>query len=138
MAKDSLNPQKWIIRAQMDFDSATREAEYFRPPIEVVCSLCQQSAEKILKAYTLAKENTRKQTHTMEDLLNDCERHSPEFSKFKKACSQLTQYITAARYPSDIDLIEYHMRQALKDAGEILDFTKAKLKELGYEYNPLG
>jgi len=132
MAIDSLDPQKWIYRAQMDFDSATREAAYFRPPIEVVCFLCQQSVEKILKAYIIAKEDAHKKIHTMEDLLNDCARHLSEFNKFQKACLQLSQYICAARYPSDIDLTEYHMKQALKDAEQILDFTKSKLKELGY------
>jgi len=28
------------------------------------------------------------------------------------------------------------MKDALKSAGEILEFTKSKLKELGYEYTP--
>jgi len=50
MAADSLDVKKWIRRAQMDFDSAAKLIETrFEPPIEVVCYLCQQSAEKILK-----------------------------------------------------------------------------------------
>ena len=42
--------------------------------------------------------------------------------------------MSIARYPADIEPTEYHMKQALKDASEILEFTKAKLKEIGYEY----
>jgi len=57
---DSLDTIKWIRRAQMDIESASREAAIFRPP----------------------------------------------------------------------------MKQALQDASQIFDFTKSKLRELGYEYLP--
>jgi hypothetical protein len=57
MSTDSLDVEKWIRFAQMDFDSAVALAERFRPPIEVVSYLCQQSAEKILKAYNIANTN---------------------------------------------------------------------------------
>jgi hypothetical protein len=42
--------------------------------------------------------------------------------------------MTAARYPADIDITEYDMKQALNDASSVLEFTKSKLKELSHEY----
>jgi hypothetical protein len=36
MSTDSLDVEKWIRFAQMDFDSAVALAERFRPPIEVL------------------------------------------------------------------------------------------------------
>jgi HEPN domain-containing protein len=134
--KDSLNPKEWIRFAQNDLDMALMGAARFRPPIEGVCYCCYQSAEKILKAYIIANGGTHKKTHIMEDLLNNCESYSPDFNTLEVACLKLAPFITAARYPTDMDIIDYDMRQALKYAQQILDFTKSKLKELGYEYNP--
>ena len=133
MTTDSLNVKKWIHFAQMDFDGASTLAKTrFRPPMELVCYLCQQAAEKILKAYTIARTNTRKKTHVLEDLLNDCVSYSADFNNLRDNCTKLMPYIALAHYPSDIELTEYHMRQALKDAQKILTFTKSKLAELGF------
>jgi HEPN domain-containing protein len=134
--KDSLDPREWIRFAQNDLDMALMGAARFRPPIEGVCYSCHQSAEKILKAYIIANGDTHRKTHTLADLLNNCERYSPDFNALGVACLKLTPFATAARYQTDMDLIDNDMRQALKYAEQILDFTKAKLKELGYEYNP--
>lgn len=133
MAADSLDVQKWIRRAQMDFDSAAKLMKTrFKPPIEVVCYLCQQSAEKILKAYTIAKMSTRTASHKLEDLLDECVPYSIEFNVLRNSCLNLSPYATLARYPSIIEPTEQHMKQALKDASKILDVTKSELKKAGY------
>jgi len=134
---DNLDVRKWTRRAQMDFDGASVLVKnMFRPPIEVVCFLCQQSAEKILKAYTIAQKGSRTRSHELEDLLDECIPYSADFSNIKDCCVDLSPYLGAARYPSEIDITEYDMKKALNDAAQILEFTKAKLKELGYEYLP--
>jgi len=85
MATDSLDVKKWIRFAQMDFDGASTLAKSrFRPPLELVCYLCQQASEKILKAYTIAKTNTRERTHMLEDLLKECARYSADFNNLKR------------------------------------------------------
>ncbi|MDR2577983.1 MAG: HEPN domain-containing protein [Chitinispirillales bacterium] len=68
-------------------------------------------------------------------LIDDCVPYSEDFDNLRDICINLSPYITAARYPVDIDITEYDMKQAIKDATQILEFTKAKLKELGYEYS---
>ncbi|MDR2577214.1 MAG: HEPN domain-containing protein [Chitinispirillales bacterium] len=136
MITDSLDVLKWIRRAQMDFDGAVRDAKLFRPPVEIVCYLCQQAAEKILKAYIIAQTRSRIKTHDLEYLLGKCLSYSADFDNLRNCCLRLNPYVTFARYPSDIEPTEHHMRQAVKDAGEVVDFAKSKLKELGYDYDP--
>jgi len=134
MNTDSIDVNRWIRFAQMDFDSATSLANNFRPPLEVVCYLCQQAAEKILNAYIIAKTNAlAKKTHELKDLLDVCIPYCAEFDKLKTICDKLTPYITITRYPSIIEPTEHDMKRAIKDAGEILEFTKSKLKDMGYE-----
>jgi len=132
MSTDSFDVEKWIHFAQMDFDSAVALSEKFRPPLEIVCYHCQQSAEKILKAYIIAKTNTLTKTHVLVDLLNICVQYSADFDCFKNTSINLTAYIALTRYPSNIDLTEQAMKQALKDAQDILEFTKSKLAEIGF------
>jgi HEPN domain-containing protein len=136
MATDSFDVLKWIRFAQNDYEAATILLERFRPFIESICYHCHQSAEKILKAYIIAKTGTRRKTHDLEDLFVDCLSYSADFDSLKKYCLRLNPYIIFSRYPSDIDPTEHHMQQALKDASQVLEFTKSKLKESGYEYVP--
>jgi HEPN domain-containing protein len=129
---------EWISSALEDFGSATVLAKvpYYAP----ACYHCQQSVEKILKAYIIAKENILIKTHDLEDLINKCEKHTPDFGKFKDACEDLTLY-TTIRYPPFGNLTEQDMLLALKDAQKILEFTKSKLAEMGFgfaEINKLG
>jgi len=130
---DNLDVKEWMRFAQNDYECAAILKERFRPPMENVCYLCQQSAEKILKAYTIAKTNTLTKTHALKDLLKTCEQYSPDFNNLRNACLTLTPYLALGRYPSTIEIVDYDMRQALKSALEILTFTKTKLAEMGFE-----
>ena len=131
-SNDSLDVKKWIRFAQNDYDSAVVLGERFRPPIETVCYLCQQSAEKILKAYNIATENKLTKTHVLKDLLNKCEQYTADFSVLMDSCAYLAPYVSLGRYHAIIDPTDYHMKQALNNAGKILEFTKSKLQELGF------
>jgi HEPN domain-containing protein len=133
MNADSFDVNKWIHFAQMDFDSAVALSEKFRPPLEIVCYHCQQAAEKILKAYMIAKTNTLTKTHILVDLLNTCVQYSADFDNFRNVCIKLTAFIALTRYPSSIELTEQAMKNALKDAQDVLEFTKSKLAEMGFE-----
>jgi HEPN domain-containing protein len=125
---------EWTYLSQRDYEAALILAKQFRPPIEVVCYLCQQSAEKILKAYIAANSETPPKTHDLTILLDRNKQHFSDFDKYARSCTTLTMYASDTRYPPRMSLTESDMNQAIKDAGEILEFTKSKLKELGYEY----
>jgi len=133
MSTDNLDVNEWIRFAQTDYDCALKLAEVFYPtPIEIICYHCQQSAEKILKAYTLAKGNKLTKTHELEVLINQCKQHSPDFDNYTKFCITLTAYVSVSRYPPKIEITKDDMKQALKNTFQILEFTKAKLEELGF------
>jgi|TergutMp193P3_1026864.scaffolds.fasta_scaffold65490_3 HEPN domain-containing protein len=134
MNEHNLDVNKWIHFALMDFDLAAKVAkDYYPAPIEIICYHCQQAAEKILKAYTLANGNPLKKTHDLNVLANDCKQFFTEFDKLQKSCLSLTKYEIISRYPPLVDLTETDMKQALKDTRQILDFTIPKLTEMGYE-----
>jgi len=137
MNDDILDVKEWIRYAQEDYNSAvtfSKTGDQCVP--RIVCNHCQQSAEKILKAYIIAKEGTRVKTHDLVVLLRSCKRHASDFDVLDTACPVLDMYITESRYPSGMELTDLEMNQALNYAYNILEFTKSKLKDLGYEYAP--
>jgi len=120
---------EWVRVSREDFNVASLLGDV--PYLAPACYHCQQSAEKILKAYLIAKESKLTKTHELDELVKQCEKYSPDFGNFKNACAELTQYATATRYPPTTELTEFMMKQAIKYAGKILNFTESKLKELG-------
>jgi len=128
---------EWIYLAQMDYESAQiLSVSRLRPPIEVVCYHCQQSVEKIFKGYIAANGEIPARTHDLTALIDTCKQYLPDFGNYAKPCNALTMYASDTRYPPKLSLSETDMKQALQNAGEILEFTKSKLKDLGYEYTP--
>ena len=129
---DSLHISRWVKFAQRDYDTAMNMSILHHPvPLEIVCYLCQQSAEKILKAYAIAQGEPFRKTHDLDSTLKLCIVHDSRFSAFEDICPVLTEYATATRYPADEDLItEHDMKTALENALEILEFTKARIAEL--------
>jgi len=124
---------EWIYFARMDYDCALHLARTRRPaPIEIVCYHCQQAVEKILKGYIAAQGGTIVKTHDLKILIEQCKQYSSDFGEYAKLCSNLTTYISSTRYPPKPDLVEQDMEHALKDAFNVLEFTKAKLEELGF------
>ena len=131
---DSVNILRWIMFAQRDYNAAHNMSVLHHPvPLEIVCYHCQQSVEKILKAYILARSDPLVKTHDLESILKQCMDHDNQFASFADICAVLTGYAIASRYPLDEDLIDEHdMATALENTKKILDFTRARLAELGY------
>jgi len=132
---DSLNILRWIRFAQRDYDASQKMSLLHHPvPLEIVCYHCQQSVEKILKAYALAHSEPLVKTHDLESVLKQCMKYDEQFAAFADICAILTEYAIASRYPLDEDWINEHdMQAALKGANDILEFTKSRLAELGYK-----
>jgi HEPN domain-containing protein len=133
MGTDILDVVEWMRYGQGDYDCAivfSRENNPYAP--QKVSYDCQQSAEKVLKAYLIAKEGFCSQTHNIVGLLNRCKQHSADFDTLNVQCSSLNMFQVASRYPSQMKLTLADMEQSLKSARDVLEFTKSKLKELGY------
>jgi HEPN domain-containing protein len=136
MSINNVDIQEWVSIAHSDYDYALKSSKVFYPiPVEKICYHCQQSVEKILKAYTLAKGDKIIKTHDLVILVNMCKQHSPDFGTYTKICSKITAYASVSRYPPEIELTEDDMRVALKSTRDILEFTESKLKDMGYAFN---
>ena len=130
---DSAVVARWIAFAQKDYDAALNMAMLHRPaPVEIICYHCQQSSEKILKAYIIALSGQAEKTHDLESILKQCMAHDNRFGSFAGICATLSAYAVASRYPLDDDWInEQDMLSALGHAEKILCFTKARILEIG-------
>ncbi len=120
----------WIEVAEQDLESAFVLSEI--PYYAVACVHCQQSVEKILKAYIIANGGPLKKTHELNILIEECEKYSPDFSQLKNKCSDITLY-SAVRYPPIGAISVKDMERLLIDTREVFDFTKSKLKDIGYD-----
>lgn len=96
------------------------------------CFVCQQVAEKSLKAYLFHQRERLIRTHNLEKLLERCLVYDKEFLEIKENCKVLNRYYTDTRYPDIWDYSRFQdekiAREALLQAEEILEFVSKKLQ----------
>ena len=125
---------EWFRFADMDLLSAEHLQSLRPQPLEIICFLCQQSAEKNLKGYLIYKGVVEPpKIHNLKFLIDMCLDYGERFSEIEKACSALTRYGVQPRYPNEIEILEHDMIKALEYARQIRDFEllAAVMKELG-------
>ncbi len=66
------------------------------------CLLCQQSAEKYLKAYLLSQGWKLAKTHELSRLVSECLIYDESFETLYPPCELLNGYIITGRYPGDL------------------------------------
>ena len=118
----------WIQRAEHDFSSACYLAEKMRPvPTEIVCFHCQQTAEKLLKAFLVFNDQEPPKTHDLTERIKLCCEFDMQFSALIHKCEFLVPFAVRARYPGGADPEDNDMKKALAYAGEIVNYVKAKI-----------
>jgi HEPN domain-containing protein len=119
--------EEWVRFSKNDLETA----EYLlgmRPlPLEIICYHCQQSVEKILKAYLLCGKADMPKTHDLNLLRNLCAAEEPAFSEIEAPCARLNPYGVQPRYPFGLEILESDMENALLDAQGIYALVKEKL-----------
>ena len=98
--------------------------------LEIICYHCQQSSEKILKAFLISKDIEPSRTHDLRLLRRMCAEIADSFDDIEEACVRLTAYGVQPRYPMEIELTEIDMQQAIKDADHIMNFISQRLRLL--------
>jgi HEPN domain-containing protein len=63
------------------------------------CTLCQQVAEKALKAFLFARHQPLVRSHVLPRLRYLSEQLDPDFDQLDEACDTLTEYYIDTRYP---------------------------------------
>ena len=99
---DSTDYGKWLFRASQDI--RTIENNFKDDPeflASVNCYLAQQAAEKILKAFLLAKGKALPKTHDLLFLAKKCSEMTSQIHVLQEDLELLNLYSIEARYPGD-------------------------------------
>jgi HEPN domain-containing protein len=89
-------PKQWLDKASEDLVVA--RLLLGEGHLSHSCFLPQQCMEKSLKAFLIFKVNRYPRTHSLTDLLNECESLEPAFSPFLADCTVVDQYYIPTRY----------------------------------------
>jgi HEPN domain-containing protein len=101
-----MNPEpeeikEWLLIAEDDLASAQILLNHEPPSLRVACFLCQQSIEKMLKAFLVWKSVPFEKTHDISHLLDLCKIHGLEIAFLRDKAETLTAYAVEVRYPGD-------------------------------------
>lgn len=105
----------WLRKAESDL-AAVELALNAGVALDTACFHAQQGAEKLLKAYLLARGVEFPFTHNLARLLDLCRAHDPAFATLAPLAAVLTPYAVAMRYDSEFWPSEETAREA-RDAA---------------------
>jgi 8-oxo-dGTP pyrophosphatase MutT (NUDIX family)/HEPN domain-containing protein len=95
-----------------------------------VTYLCQQSAEKSLKAYLSFKKSNLIKTHDLPKLVELCMVHDRTFEEIQDLAEPLNPFSTKFRYPTEEDIPELEdALLAIKQAKKIMTFVAKKISD---------
>ena len=116
--------RQWLHRGKEELSSAEYLSTMRHPtPDETICYLCQQSAEKYLKAFIFFKDIEPEKTHDLEYLLELCQRYNEAFSLLSTKVDLLNRYGIMPRYPNELNITEEDMRNAIANAKAVQEFV---------------
>ena len=126
--------RQWLAIAEEDLKVAKHLAATYHPtPVEKICNLCQQSAEKDLKGYLFLNHVEFPKTHDLRILLTMCANLNSDFAQFRKQMIYLNNFGVMPRYPNELQITEDDAKTAIRFAEEIKDFV-VNLINLHYSY----
>ena len=119
--------KQWLKLAEGDLESANHLLTLHPYKLEVICYLCEQSAEKMFKGYLASTEKEIPKTHDLMKLCRLCVEVDPSFDELFDSCARLVPFGVQVRYPNHTELYEEDMRAALKDSKKIMDMIQPKV-----------
>jgi HEPN domain-containing protein len=123
--------QGWLNYAASDLAAASFLYNGMIPaPIEVICYLCEQSAEKYLKGFLTLQGVQPRKTHDLEDLGTEAAQYFKGFADILDGLSVLTVYGVNVRYPYSIEVTEDDMSRALANAKSIEALTLSQINKV--------
>ena len=119
---------EWLKYSQNDLISARHLYEdLFPKQSEIACYLSQQCAEKALKGYLFFKEVEPPRTHNLVELCQMCMIYDSMFSDILDACSDLTPYGVAIRYPNELAVDDAIAESTINKAQIVYAFVSRKI-----------
>jgi HEPN domain-containing protein len=121
--------KQWFEIADGDLRAAEYLLTMHHPrPDNIICSLCQQSAEKHIKGFLVYKEIEFKKTHDLVALLEMAKLKGADISVLLDKCAILFQYAVEARYPNQHEYTDEEIKLAIRYAKDIQVFIKGLTK----------
>ena len=90
---------EWVAYSNNDLEVVHQLLTFHPPKLEIICYHCQQSAEKILKAFCLYSDIEPPRTHNLKFLREKCEEIDKSFMELINECNRLNIYSVQPRYP---------------------------------------
>jgi len=118
---------EWAERGEGDFTVAQREMRTDDPLYNVVCFLCQQCAEKYLKAFLEEHDTPFENTHDLVMLLDLGAGKVPELESRKHELAYLSPFAIASRYPG-IQTDRRTAEKAYEIAQQVRSIVRVKLR----------
>jgi HEPN domain-containing protein len=128
--------KEWVDLAEKDISTA-RFLMQMRPrPLEIIGFHCQQSIEKLLKAYMVGHDIEPDKTHDLMVLLKNCMAFDPGFSTLTATCTRLVDYAVKLRYPFKAEISDAKLEQDLVMALDAYIMIKRKISGLNKAQEP--
>jgi len=93
--------QAWLQKAVNDLLSARILLGHDPPVLETACFHCQQTVEKVLKAFLVWKAVPFEKVHSLTYLLDLCEGQDPGYTSIRDRAETLAPYAVEVRYPGE-------------------------------------
>ena len=116
---------EWIRLAEMDLETAHYLFDTkSKKPLEIICFLAHSAAEKILKAFLVAKDVDFPKTHDLLALWKLCVECDEKFEDLYTFSAKLNRYGVTSRYPTEIEIAENNAIMALEFSDGIVSKVK--------------
>lgn len=131
MAKQSEHAKQWIEKARNDLLDADNNLSAQKVPYDTVCFHCQQAAEKLLKAFLVARGCEYPLTHNLFVILEKVLEFDPSAESLRETLSLLNPYSVEVRYPGDAWMPTVDdAKEARQAAQKIFDWVQSKYDRL--------
>ncbi|NWG32625.1 MAG: HEPN domain-containing protein [Rhodocyclaceae bacterium] len=133
MKKNREEALRWLDQAEYDLESAKRN--YENEIYAYACFMCEQSAQKTLKAYLYFKGERYIWEHSIQKLVEKCKNYDEEITKFLTTGAILDKYYLTTRYPDAIappavpyqSFTRKEAEEAIHLTSELFLFVKNKI-----------
>ncbi len=136
MSRNLEEARRWFSQAQYDLQAARVNEQ--NGIYAWTCFLCQQSAEKALKAFLYAQGEGPVIGHSSFRLAQECARFDPAFATIERACKKLDGYYIPTRYPNGLPGGIPHEVYDEIDAAEALDAATSVVSLITAKITPAG
>ncbi len=123
--------RQWLAKAENDLLNADNNLRSEIIPYDTVCFHCQQAAEKLLKAYLVAKGVQPALTHDLLLLLEEILPYHADAETLRDDLALLMPYGVGVRYPDELFMPTHEDAcEARQAAQHVLEWLKFHLESL--------